>query len=328
VFGNFYLGQASGLTETVMENANPQSQRTPSDAEARLATILKCDIADSTRTWAKLDLSDGLKLTRAFRRAVADVVERYGGQVFAWEGDGALILFGFPDAREDAPETAVRAGLELVHAVRSVRVADVGINLRVGISSGRIAVDLVNRLLDGMEFNIAERLQAAGKPGWVVVTDGTKRLAKNFFEYDDLGLLPAKGFDQGLRAWRVVREAAVTSRFDAQRLDKTHSEIVGRDSELAKLADAWSEAKNGKGTVVLLTGDPGLGKSRLAKAGLDLASRDGGTTLEIDCMPSMGNSPLFPIGVLLRRMANIHHIANEADTRLRKRAARAVLRRG
>ena len=175
-----------------MENADPQSPRTPSDAEARLATILKCDIADSTRTWAKLDLSDGLKLTRAFRRAVADVVERHGGQVVAWEGDGALVLFGFPDAREDAPETAVRAGLQLVHAVRSVQVADVSINLRVGISSGRIAVDLVNKLLDGMEFNIAERLQAAGKPGWVVVTDGTKRLAKNFFEYDDLGLLPAR----------------------------------------------------------------------------------------------------------------------------------------
>lgn len=314
MFGNLYLGRASGVTETVMENADPQSQRTPSDAEARLATILKCDIADSTRTWAKLDLSDGLKLTRAFRRAVADVVERHGGQVVTWEGDGALVLFGFPDAREDAPETAVRAGLQLVHAVRSVQVADVSINLRVGISSGRIAVDLVNKLLDGMEFNIAERLQAAGKPGWVVVTDGTKRLAKNFFEYDDLGLLPAKGFDQGLRAWRVVREAAVTSRFDAQRLDETRGAIVGRDSELAKLADAWSEAKIGKGKVVLLMGDPGLGKSRLAKAGLDLASRDGGTTLEIDCMPSMGNSPLYPVGVLLRRMANIHHTANEAET--------------
>ena len=101
---------------------------------------------------------------------------------------------------------------------------------------------------------------------------------------------------------------------DAQRLDETRGAIVGRDSELAKLADAWSEAKIGKGKVVLLMGDPGLGKSRLAKAGLDLASRDGGTTLEIDCMPSMGNSPLYPVGVLLRRMANIHHTANEAET--------------
>lgn len=296
-----------------MKHDNLQSASPESNAELRLATVLRCDIVDSTRTWSKLDLSDGLRLTRAFRRAVSEVAERHGGQVFNWQGDGAVVLFGFPTAREDAPETAVRAGLHLVTAIRSVRVADVGIDIRVGISSGRIAVDLTDKAMEGLDFNIAERLQASGRPGWVLVTDGTKRLAKNFFEYADLGLLTAKGFEHGLQAWRVLREVDVTSRFEAQRFDKTHDAIVGRDSELAKLADAWSEAKSGKGQTVVLTGDPGMGKSRLARACLDLASRDGGTTLEIDCMPSMGNSPLFPVGVLLGRLAGIHHTATEVE---------------
>jgi class 3 adenylate cyclase len=296
-----------------MNDDNLQSAPTVSNAELRLATVLKCDIVDSTRTWTGLDLSDGLKLTRAFRRTVSEVAERHGGQVFNWQGDGAVVLFGVPTAREDAPETAVRAGLQLVTAIRSIRVADVSIDIRVGISSGRIAVDLTDKSMEGLDFNIAERLQASGQPGWVLVTEGTKRLAKNFFEYDDLGLLKAKGFEQGLQAWRVLREVDVTSRFEAQRFDKTHDVIVGRDKELAQLANAWSAAKNGQGQAVVLIGDPGLGKSRLAKACLDMASRDGGKTLEIDCMPSMGNSPLFPVSVLLGRLAGIHHTATEAE---------------
>lgn len=296
-----------------MEDANRGAPHQAPDAEMRLATIVKCDIVDSTRIWSKLDPSDGLALTRSFKKAVEEVVKRHGGYVERWEGDGALILFGYPDALEDAPENAVRAGLELVEAVRSVRVADAKLEIRVGIASGSIAVDLTSRTLDGLEFNMAERLKAIAEPGCVVIADSTKRLTKNFFEYDDLGMRQAKGFDQGLRVWRVMRESAVFSRFEAQRFDDSLDEIIGRAAELATLADCWTKSRDGRGQVVLLVGDAGMGKSRLARAVLDWASRDSSVKLEIDCTPSTRNSPLFPVGVLLRRAAQMGAATSETE---------------
>ena len=153
----------------------------------------------------------------------------------------------------------------------------------------------------------------------------TKRLAARFFEYDDLGTLQLKGFEEGMRAWRVVRKSLVVSRFDAQRYDESRGEIIGRGDVLAALSDAWSDARRARtGRTICLVGEAGIGKSRLARAALDLARRDGGTVLNIDCMPSTGNTPLFPIGVLLRRIANI---TREPRRATRARRATALLTR-
>jgi class 3 adenylate cyclase len=300
-------------------NANPPPGFSPTpDAELRLATLVKCDIVDSTRTWAGLDPSDGLALTRAFRKSVEQVVQQHGGHVERWEGDGALILFGYPDAREDAPQAAVRAGLDLAQAVRSVRSAQGNLEFRVGIASGAIAVDLLTKSLEGMTFNLAERLKTTADPGQVVIDDSTRRLAESFFEYQDLGMRPAKGFEHGVQAWRVVRETAVVSRFDAHRFGAAHPEIVGRSAELAALAQAWSAARAGSGQVMVIVGEAGVGKSRLARAVVDKALRDGAMRVDLDCMPGARNSPLFPFGVWLRRAAGIGDRTLPAGQRLER----------
>jgi class 3 adenylate cyclase/tetratricopeptide (TPR) repeat protein len=275
------------------------------DAELRLATAVKCDIVGSTQIWTGLDPSDGLALARAFRKSVNQVVSQHGGYVERWEGDGALILFGYPHAREDAPEAAVRAGLALLQSVRAIHSGSAVLELRIGIASGAIAVDLIDRSLEGVALNVAERLKAIADPNQVVIDESTRRLAKSFFEYRDLGMRPAKGFENGLQAWQVVAETAVVSRFEAQRFDLSGGEIIGRDAELARLARAWAESRAGTGQVVSIFGDAGMGKSRLARAVFDWASRDNAERVEIDCTPSTRNSPLFPVGVWLRRAAGM-----------------------
>jgi class 3 adenylate cyclase len=289
---------------------------TQPDAELRLATLVKCDIVDSTRTWAGLDPSDALALSRAFRKSVEGVVQQHGGYVERWEGDGALILFGYPQAREDAPEAAVRAGLDLAQAVRAVRAGSGHLEFRVGIASGPIAVDLVSKALEGMPFNLAERLKTAADPGQVVIDDSTRRLARSFFDYEDLGLRPAKGFENGVQAWRVLRETALASRFEAQRFEPSRGQIVGRGDELAALEQAWSAARAGNGQVMVIVGEAGMGKSRLARAAVERAAQDGATRIEIDCAPGAGNSPLFPIAAGLRRAARIGDASAPAAQRL------------
>lgn len=294
------------------------------DAEIHHATALKCDIVNSTRIWGRLDPSDGLALTRAFKNAVTEIVGRHGGHIDRWEGDGTLVLFGHPHAQEDAAESALHAGLQLVAAIRNVHVAGAELEFRVGVASGAISVDLLSSTVDGMALNMAERIKSIALPGQVMIDDTTYKLAKRFFEYEDAGIHPAKGFDDGLHVWRVLGETQGLSRFEAHRFDASSDRIIGRRDELAVLTDAWSKARAGSGQIVQLVGDAGMGKSRLAKAVLDSARSDAGASLQIDCTPSASNSPLYPIGVLLRRVAGIDSTTDEA---MRLALARAMLGR-
>jgi class 3 adenylate cyclase len=293
------------------------------DAEVRHATVLKCDIVGSTRVKRGLDLDGQLAFKRGFEATIAEVAARHGGHVEQFEGDGALVFFGYPEAREDAPESAVRMGLEVVEAIDAARfVPDVRLQIRVGIASGPLAVIKEPGVergepVVGLIIDMAERLRALADPDRVVTCDRTKRLAARFFEYDDLGIVQVKGFEEGVRAWRVVRKSSVVSRFDAQRYDESRGEIIGRRDALARLAEAWAAARGGQGRAVCLVGEAGIGKSRLARAALDLAAPEGATVLTIDCMPSTGNTPLFPIGVLLRRCAGIAGGASESEKRER-----------
>lgn len=287
------------------------------DAQIRHATALKCDIVNSTRIWGSMDPSDGLALTRAFKKLVTDIIDRHAGHIDRWEGDGALVLFGYPQAQEDASEAAIRVGLELVDQIRTIHVADARLEFRVGIASGAISIDLLSKTIDGMALNMAERIKTTGLPGQVVIDDATRRLAKRFFEYEDMGVHAAKGFDAGLRIWKVHSATTLASRFEAHRVDGAGvgAAIIGRTEELALLADSWSQSRQGHGQIVLLVGDAGMGKSRLAKAVFDSARGEGATCLQVDCAPRARNSPLYPIGVVLRRVAAIPPTADEA-TRL------------
>ena len=301
-----------------MEPVDRSSASHAPQAEVRHATVLKCDIVGSTRLKRGLDLDGQLDFKRGLEAAIHDVAARHAGYLEKFEGDGALIFFGYPEAREDAAESAVSAGLDIVRAIACAHFVPTPLQIRVGIASGALAV--IKQPLGekeepvvGLVIDMAERLRALAQPDQVVTSDETKRLAARFFEYEDLGTVQVKGFEEGVRAWRVVRRSSVLSRFDAQRYDESSVDIVGRADILERLVHAWSDARNGTGQTICLVGDAGIGKSRLAKAVLDLALRDGAALLAIDCMPSTGNTPLFPIGMLLRRTASITPGASEDE---------------
>lgn len=306
-----------------MDPREPGSTPRASDAEVRHATVLRCDIVGSTRLKRGLDLDGQLAFKRAFEETIVDVAARYAGNVEQFEGDAALVFFGYPEAREDPAESAVSMALDLVEAIDSATfVPGARLQIRVGIASGILAIVKSGRTEKGEPYagliiDIAERLRALAEPDQVLTCDATKRLAARFFEYDDLGTVAVKGFEDGVRAWRVLRKSPLVSRFDAQRYDESRSEIIGRGDVLASLAEAWAHARAGHGRTMVLIGEAGIGKSRLARAALDRAAADGVSLLTIDCMPRTGNTPLFPIGVLLRRLAGITVEQSPSEARAR-----------
>ena len=296
----------------------------PADAESRFVVLLKFDLVGSTEISNALSPSDELELQRGYTSAVESLVDLRLVKI-EWEGDGGLIVFGYPEARVDAAEAAVRTGLKLLDAVQAVRVVPgLRLQVRVGIASGRVTIDKTSGSLRRVQpVSRAARLMDHAQPGQLLLAEDTRRLVKQFFEYEDLGVVELQGAGRR-RVWRVVGETSVVSRFAAQRQSDSPSEIVGRDDVLAGLADAWSATLEGHGSAICLVGDSGMGKSRLARAALDWARRDGAVVLEIDCTPSTGNSPLLPIGVLLRRTAGISAAATEEEKRT---AATALLTR-
>ena len=282
------------------------------DAEARFVSLLHFDLVGSTAISGALSPSDELELQRAYTAAVERLVTP--GQVrIEWAGDGGLMVFGYPHARVDAAEAAVRTGLTLIEAVRAVDVvAGVTLEVRAGVASGRVTVDKIRGSLSRVKpVSRAARLMDRAKPGQLLAAEDTIRLVRRFFEYEDLGESDLEGVGR-LRLWRVVRPTAVVSRFAARALPESRGEIVGRQDALARLSDAWSAAQTGSGSGVCLVGDSGMGKSRLARAVLDWARQEGARTLEIDCTPSGGNTPLLPLGVLLQTSAGIERGASDA----------------
>jgi class 3 adenylate cyclase len=263
----------------------------------------------STQAKKSFDLGEQLEFQRGFLHIITVMAERYSAHIAGFEGDGALVVLGFAHAMEDAAESAVRMGLDLIDAVRDAELLpNKRLQIRVGIASGLIAVG--NRhstgksdSIAGLTIDLAERLRAAADPDQLVVSD--KRLSAGFFRYDDLGIVSCKGFDEGVQAWRVLGATPVVSRFEAQRFNPSRGEIIDRAAELALLSQAWSSAQAENGRAVCLFGDAGIGKSRLAKSAMDAAVRDGAAALRLDCTPSTSNTPLFPISVLLPRIASI-----------------------
>jgi len=223
-----------------MELDSSQASAARRPPEIRHVTLVMGDIVDSTRLANRLDLDDQRAIASAFRVAVLRTAARHGGHVLRFEGDGAFVSFGHPEPREDAAESAVRFGLDLIAAVRAIdAVPGETLEIRVGVASGLVAVgDLndhaanVEEAIEGPIPNVAERIKSAADPGTVLIADSTRRLAAQFFEYVDVGLIAAKGFDGGLRGWRVVGETAIASRFEAQRFDAAHDGVFGRDEQI------------------------------------------------------------------------------------------------
>ena len=284
----------------------------PLEPERRQLTVLFCDLVGSTELAARLDPEDLRDVMRAYQAACADMVGRFEGHVARLLGDGVLAYFGWPRAHEDDAERAVRVGVQLVDTIARLEPrADVRLQARVGIATGQVVIgDLVgegaprDEAVVGETPNLAARLQALAEPGAVVISQATRRLIGGLFELDDLGPQHLKGFAEPLVVWRVSGESRTESRFEALR-GGTLTPLVGREHELGLLLERWTWATTGDGQVVLLAGEPGIGKSRMVRALRERLGDQPYTPLSHYCAPHHTNSALHPVIDLLRRGAGL-----------------------
>ena len=270
------------------------------------------DLVGSTALSARMDPEDLREVISAYQKCVAETVQRFGGFVAKYMGDGVLIYFGYPQAHEDDAERAVRAGLELVAAVGRSR-HHAPLQTRVGIATGLVVVgDLIGsgasqeQAIVGETPNLAARLQGIAEPNMVVIAEGTRRLLGNLFELEDLGPKDLKGIAGPVRAWAALRASSVEGRFEAMHASGL-TDLVGREEELELLLRRWSRAKSGEGQVVLLSGEAGIGKSRLTAALLERLATEPHTRLRYFCSPQHTDSAFYPIIGQMERAAGLAH---------------------
>jgi class 3 adenylate cyclase/tetratricopeptide (TPR) repeat protein len=294
------------------------------DAERRQLTVMFCDLVGSTALSARLDPEDMREIVGAYHRCCADLITKASGFVAKYMGDGVLAYFGYPQAHEHDAERAVRAGLALVEAVpKLTTAASAPLQVRVGIATGLVVVgDLIGtgaaqeQAVVGETPNLAARLQALAEPGAVVIASSTRRLTGGLFEYRDLGAVALKGFAENVPAWQVLGAGVTESRFEAFH-STALTPIVGRDEEIDLLMRRWAQAKRGDGCVVLISGEPGIGKSRIAQTVLERISAEPYTRLRYFCSPHHQDSALYPSITQLERAAGFRR-EDTSEQRLAK----------
>jgi class 3 adenylate cyclase len=297
--------------------ASPQpaisTETKPQDtAERRQVTVMFSDLVGSTALSARMDPEDLREVIAAYQKCVAETVQRFGGFVAKYMGDGVLVYFGYPHAHEDDAERAVRAGLELIQAIGGLK-PDAPLQTRVGIATGLVVVgDLIGsgeaqeRGIVGETPNIAARLQSIAEPNTVVIAESTRKLLGNLFDLNDLGQQELKGIGGPAAAWSVLRPASVESRFEALHASGL-TELVGREEELELLLRRWSKAKTGEGQVVLLSGEAGIGKSRLTAALPERIATGPHTRLRYFCSPQHTDTAFYPVVAQMERAAGLAH---------------------
>jgi class 3 adenylate cyclase len=321
--GALSAGSQSLRAGPAAEEAQAGSGRS-AEAERRQLTVMFVDLVGSTELAARLDPEDMGQVIRAYHGCCTEVVARWDGHVAKYMGDGVLAYFGWPQAHEDEAERAVRAGLAITTAVGQL--SNPGGELlaaRTGIATGLVMVgELIGegaareQAVVGETPNLAARLQALAAPGSVVISQGTRRLVGGLFELADLGPQRLKGFAEPLSAWRVEGEGRAEGRFEALH-GKHLTPLVGREHELGILLERWAWAKDGDGQVVLLSGEPGIGKSRVIRTFRERLGDEPYTPLSHFCSPYHTNSALHPIIAQLERAAAFAR-ADESEARRAK----------
>jgi class 3 adenylate cyclase/predicted ATPase len=299
-------------TATTSKSDSAVAPETKADAERRQVTVMFSDLVGSTALSARMDPEDLRDVISAYQKCVAETVRRFGGFVAKYMGDGALVYFGYPQAHEDDAERAVRAGLDLIASIGALKAA-VQLQARVGIATGLVVVgDLIGsgeaaeRAIVGETPNLAARLQGIAEPNVVVIADSTRGLLGNLFELKDLGQLQLKGLAGPARAFAVLRTSSVESRFEALHAGGI-SPLVGREEEVELIMRRWARAKDGQGQVVLISGEAGIGKSRLTAALLEGVAPEPHTRLRYFCSPQATDSALYPIIGQMERAAGFAH---------------------
>jgi class 3 adenylate cyclase/predicted ATPase len=314
------LGDRRKLLRAIRElDAAPAA--TTADAERRQLSLMFCDLVGSTTMSASLDPEDLRTVISAYHRCCAQTVQRHGGFVAKYMGDGMLVYFGYPQAREHDGEHAVEAGLALVEAVpKLVTPANKPLQVRVGIATGMVVVgDLIGsgesqeRGVVGETPNLAARLQAIAEPNTVVIAAGTRRLLGDLFELQDLGPQDLKGIPGPVAAWAVMSVRKIESRFEALHAGDRLLPLAGRAGEAETLARCWAKAAAGEGQAVLLSGEAGVGKSRLIA---DLTERLAGEShrrLRYYCSPQHTASAFHPVISQLERATGFAPTDSAAD---------------
>jgi class 3 adenylate cyclase len=304
------IGELAGVAPATPESAVRTEPKTQDTAERRQVTVMFSDLVGSTAMSARMDPEDLREVISAYQKCVAETVRRFDGFVAKYMGDGVLIYFGYPQAHEDDAERAVRAGLELIGAV-SALTSKAPLQTRVGIATGLVVVgDLIGsgeaqeRGIVGETPNLAARLQGIAEPNMVVIADGTRRLLGNVFELEDLGAKDLKGIAGPVQAWAALRASWAEGHFEALHTTDLTA-LVGREEELELLLRRWSRAKAGEGQVVLLSGEGGIGKSRLTAALLEHLATEPHTRLRYFCSPQHPDSALYPIIGQMERAARL-----------------------
>ena len=315
------LAAIAALRDDRPKPARAEEGRAGREAERRQLSVMFCDLVGSTALSGRFDPEDLREIVGIYHHCVAETVARFGGFVAKYMGDGVLVYFGYPRAHEDDAERAMRAGLAVIGAVRGLA-APVRLDARVGVASGLVVVgDLIGEGsaqehgVVGETPNLAARLQGLARPGTLVVAESTRRQIGALFDLEDLGARTLAGFGEPQRVWQVAGESGVASRFEALR--SPAAPLVGRDEELALMLRRWQQAKAGEGRVLLVSGEPGIGKSRLGAA-LSQAIRDEPRTrLRYFCSPYHQDSALYPFIAQLERAAQFAR-DDTAEARLEK----------
>ncbi|MGB7617621.1 MAG: AAA family ATPase, partial [Pseudolabrys sp.] len=301
---------ASLFASEVGDNA-PNDYSPMVAAERRYLTVMICDLVGSTALSARLDPEDMGAVIDAFQAACVRGTLAYDGFLADFRGDGILAYFGHPRAHEDDAERTVRAGLEIAAAVARLKTsAEAPLSVRIGIATGLVVVGgegaLREHTVIGDTPSLAARLQALAEPGTVVVAASTRRLLGDLFRLRALGLHKVKGIAEPIAAWAVDGVSASESRFEALHMAGL-TVLVGRDEEFELLLRRWQRAKSGEGQVVLLSGEAGIGKSRLTAALLENLATEPHARLRYYCSPQHTNSALYPIIGQMERAAGLVH---------------------
>lgn len=281
----------------------------PSQAERRHLTLMFCDLVGSTALTSQFDPEDMSHLLQAFHSCVAVVVQRAGGFIARYTGDGVLVYFGWPRASEADGERAVRAGLAIVEAVNKIPAGRECLHVRIGLATGLVVVgDLLGQgavrehTVVGEAPNLAARLQTLAEPDTIVIDQATKTRIGGLFDCRNLGAQTFKGFAEPVQVWRVVGTSAIQSRFEALRTSRL-TPFINRETEIELLLRRWVEMKQSGGHLVLLTGEAGIGKSRLIEAFQNQLRGEDFTCLRFFCAPHQQDDALHPVTANLEQAA-------------------------
>ena len=295
------LGLSMGDRKRFLKALATAQARPTEDAERRQLTVMFCDLVGSTALSERLDPEDLREVIHTYQDCCAGVIARFGGFIARYMGDGILVYFGYPQAHEDDAERAIRAGLGIVEAVRELRpLDDLALQVRIGIATGLVVVgDMIGEgaseesAVLGETPNLAARLQGLAEPNTVLIAPATHHLVSGLFEHKDLGSRDLKGFSTPVRAWRVVGEAAAESRFDAAHAAGM-TPLVGREEEIGLLVKRWDQVKDGVGQVVLLSGEAGVGKSRIVRSFRERLEGELHHRVLYYCSPFHKNTAFYP----------------------------------